>query len=28
VDKFYAEIQAKGGGRYDTSSLILNLKND
>jgi 3-hydroxyisobutyrate dehydrogenase len=28
VDKFYAEIQAKGGSRYDTSSLILNLKND
>lgn len=27
VDKFYAEIQAMGGNRYDTSSLILNLKN-
>ncbi len=22
VDQFYAEVQAKGGGRYDTSSLI------
>ena len=28
VDGFYAEIQNMGGNRYDTSSLILNLKND
>jgi 3-hydroxyisobutyrate dehydrogenase-like beta-hydroxyacid dehydrogenase len=28
VDNFYAEVQAKGGNRYDTSSLILNLKDD
>ena len=28
VDGFYAEIQKMGGNRYDTSSLILNLKND
>lgn len=25
VDRFYADIQAKGGARYDTSSLILRL---
>ena len=28
VDGFYAEIQKMGGNRYDTSSLILNLKKD
>lgn len=28
VDRFYSEVQAKGGNRYDTSSLILNLKNE
>ena len=28
VDGFYADVQAKGGQRYDTSSLILNLKDD
>lgn len=27
VDKFYSEIQGRDGNRYDTSSLILNLKN-
>jgi len=27
VDQFYAEIQAMGGGRWDTSSLIKRLKN-
>jgi 3-hydroxyisobutyrate dehydrogenase-like beta-hydroxyacid dehydrogenase len=27
VDGFYSEIQSMGGNRYDTSSLILNLKN-
>ena len=27
VDQFYAEIQAMGGGRWDTSSLIARLKN-
>jgi 3-hydroxyisobutyrate dehydrogenase len=26
VDQFYAEIQAKGGGRWDTSSLIRRLR--
>jgi 3-hydroxyisobutyrate dehydrogenase len=26
VDKFYAEIQAMGGGRWDTSSLIARLE--
>jgi 3-hydroxyisobutyrate dehydrogenase len=26
VDSFYAEIQAMGGGRWDTSSLIARLK--
>lgn len=25
VDRFYSEVQAKGGGRFDTSSLILRL---
>ena len=28
IDGFYADVQAKGGNRYDTSSLILNLKDD
>ncbi len=27
VDRFYAEIQARGGGRWDTSSLIRRLRN-
>ena len=27
VDQFYAEIQAMGGGRWDTSSLLARLKN-
>jgi 3-hydroxyisobutyrate dehydrogenase-like beta-hydroxyacid dehydrogenase len=27
VDQFYAEVQAMGGGRWDTSSLIARLKN-
>ncbi len=27
VDQFYAEIQAKGGGRWDTSSLIRRLRS-
>lgn len=26
VDQFYADVQAKGGGRWDTSSLITRLK--
>jgi 3-hydroxyisobutyrate dehydrogenase len=26
VDQFYAELQAAGGGRWDTSSLIRRLK--
>jgi 3-hydroxyisobutyrate dehydrogenase-like beta-hydroxyacid dehydrogenase len=26
VDQFYAEVQALGGGRWDTSSLIRRLK--
>ena len=26
VDQFYAELQAMGGGRHDTSSLIRRLK--
>jgi 3-hydroxyisobutyrate dehydrogenase len=26
VDTFYAEVQAMGGGRWDTSSLIARLK--
>jgi 3-hydroxyisobutyrate dehydrogenase len=25
VDQFYGEVQAKGGGRWDTSSLITRL---
>jgi 3-hydroxyisobutyrate dehydrogenase len=25
VDRFYAEVQAAGGGRWDTSSLITRL---
>ncbi|MEE2662158.1 MAG: NAD(P)-dependent oxidoreductase [Pseudomonadota bacterium] len=28
VDEFYGDVQAKGGKRYDTSSLIINLQND
>ncbi|NKC14709.1 MAG: NAD-binding protein [Gammaproteobacteria bacterium] len=28
VDQFYAAVQAKGGGRWDTSSLIVNLAKD
>jgi 3-hydroxyisobutyrate dehydrogenase len=28
VDQFYAAVQAKGGGRWDTSSLIANLSKD
>ena len=27
VDGFYGEVQGRGGNRFDTSSLILNLKN-
>ncbi len=27
VDQFYADVQAMGGGRWDTSSLIARLKN-
>ncbi len=26
VDRFYADIQAAGGGRWDTSSLITRLR--
>ena len=26
VDQFYAEIQQRGGGRWDTSSLIRRLR--
>jgi hypothetical protein len=26
VDQFYAEVEARGGRRYDTSSLILRLR--
>jgi len=26
VDQFYADVQALGGGRWDTSSLIKRLK--
>jgi 3-hydroxyisobutyrate dehydrogenase/2-hydroxy-3-oxopropionate reductase len=26
VDQFYADVQAMGGGRWDTSSLIRRLK--
>jgi len=28
VDGYYAEVQARGGGRFDTSSLILRLDED
>jgi 3-hydroxyisobutyrate dehydrogenase-like beta-hydroxyacid dehydrogenase len=28
VDQFYGQVQARGGNRWDTSSLITNLKND
>ncbi|MEE3257536.1 MAG: NAD-binding protein, partial [Actinomycetota bacterium] len=28
VDSFYAEVQAAGGGRWDTSSLITRLRSD
>ncbi len=28
VDRFYADVQEKGGNRFDTSSLILNLAGD
>ena len=28
VDQFYAEVQAMGGGRWDTSSLIRRLRDD
>jgi 3-hydroxyisobutyrate dehydrogenase-like beta-hydroxyacid dehydrogenase len=28
VDQFYAQVQARGGTRWDTSSLIHLLKND
>ncbi|PPR11561.1 MAG: 2-hydroxy-3-oxopropionate reductase [Alphaproteobacteria bacterium MarineAlpha11_Bin1] len=28
VDGYYADVQAKGGNRYDTSSLILNLQDN
>ena len=27
VDQFYAEVQAMGGGRWDTSSLIRRLRD-
>ncbi|MNP62833.1 2-(hydroxymethyl)glutarate dehydrogenase [compost metagenome] len=27
VDQFYADVQAAGGGRWDTSSLITRLKS-
>ena len=27
IDKYYAEVQTKGGNRYDTSSLILTLED-
>ncbi|MGV8378079.1 oxidoreductase, partial [Pseudomonas aeruginosa] len=27
VDQFYAEVQAMGGGRWDTSSLIARLRS-
>jgi 3-hydroxyisobutyrate dehydrogenase-like beta-hydroxyacid dehydrogenase len=26
VDQFYADVQARGGGRWDTSSLIRRLR--
>ena len=28
VDRFYAKVQERGGNRFDTSSLILNLAAD
>ena len=28
VDQFYADVQAMGGGRWDTSSLIARLQRD
>jgi 3-hydroxyisobutyrate dehydrogenase-like beta-hydroxyacid dehydrogenase len=28
VDQFYAQVQARGGGRWDTSSLVHLLMND
>lgn len=28
VDQFYAEVQNMGGGRFDTSSLILRLNRE
>jgi 3-hydroxyisobutyrate dehydrogenase-like beta-hydroxyacid dehydrogenase len=28
VDQFYAQVQARGGSRWDTSSLIHLLQND
>jgi 3-hydroxyisobutyrate dehydrogenase-like beta-hydroxyacid dehydrogenase len=28
VDQFYAEVQAMGGGRWDTSSLLARLEGD
>jgi 3-hydroxyisobutyrate dehydrogenase-like beta-hydroxyacid dehydrogenase len=28
VDQFYAEVQAMGGRRWDTSSLIARLERD
>ena len=28
IDSYYADVQAKGGNRYDTSSLILNLREE
>ena len=27
VDQLYAQVQARGGGRWDTSSLITNLRD-
>ena len=27
VDQFYAEVQAMGGSRWDTSSLIARIEN-
>jgi 3-hydroxyisobutyrate dehydrogenase len=28
VDQFYAEVQAMGGGRWDTSSLLARLERN
>ena len=28
VNRFYADVQAMGGGRWDTSSLLARLKNN